>query len=991
MRTGALALLVSAVLSLAPGCGVGGLIAISAGGGGGGGGGGPPPPPPSMTVTLPGGPKGANFVSFIVHFADPRVTNPKSDLRVRIDPEWSLDGGATFHPMTEAQLSQEETEGTRDLVLSADHKFAWNTLVDLGNPAAPGTVKFRFGAQYEDAEGIKRKFVAFEGTLSIDNRLAATIVGADARPDSDVDTFPQDLRADGDGFLVACLGANVVERVDSAGRVSRVVGFGVPGSITFGGQAPGVAHLPLVFGVDHDAAGNVFTTHESSVVVTNRGDTNFVFGLVGANGPAQPDTTVVPPRTAETVIGKVFPQPNVPQQIGPVLASARAARLHPSGVLLLLNGGAELLAVNFQDPSSPASTTVTLGGIDVGPGEVKTLVGGGASTADGAAGTDTQLTDAIALAVGPDGEIYVCEHTPSRVRVFNAASVPLTIAGAPLAVGTVRTVAGGNGAGRAGDGGPAASAQLNLPNGVDVSPQRVLYVADTSNLVVRAANLSGSPQTFAGTTVGPGNIDTVVGGGVSGGEGSSARDFALKTPNNVAVDANGNLLVADAKSVYFVNGSAATAFAYGKTALGGYVASVYSAEGRGGLLLVEPRAMLSVPPQAVYFTDRSSVRVMNLGTSPAVFGGASADGGGTAIVGGGAVTGFAGDDGPARTAAFSSPSALAAEGPFVLYVADTGNDRVRAMNADDPRLGPSATHPALGVSVAAGAVTTVVGGGAASLPMDGDGLAPASASLSAPQGLAVSNAGLLFVADTGHHRIRVVNPGPGDVTVAGVLVAAGSIRTVVGDGVAGFTPDGPGPWHVDTPTALAIDRDLLYFADSGNARIRVLNVSTATVSVAGVDVAPDAVATICGRGARGNDGEFGHGFDAAIDTPRGFALQTLNGDRAVLYFADGPQEVVRALNLTASTDLIASLDAAGAVEKTMPHTAIVNLAGGPNDPASQNAPGFDGDGREASAMRFDEPWGVAVATFDGGPAHFFVADSRNGRIRRFGAPPLVPR
>jgi hypothetical protein len=42
-------------------------------------------------------------------------------------------------------------------------------------------------------------------------------------------------------------------------------------------------------------------------------------------------------------------------------------------------------------------------------------------------------------------------------------------------------------------------------------------------------------------------------------------------------------------------------------------------------------------------------------------------------------------------------------------------------------------------------------------------------------------------------------------------------------------------------------------------------------------------------------------------------------------------------------------------------------------------------------MRFDEPWGVAVATFDGFPAHFFVADSRNGRIRRFGAPPLVTR
>jgi sugar lactone lactonase YvrE len=942
-------------------------------------------------VTLPGGGAGTSFVQFIVRFTDARVTDPKSDLRIRIDPQYSVDDGVTFHPMTEAQLAKEDTEGTRDLLLSADHKFTWNTLVDLGNPVAPGTVKFRIGAQYEDAEGIKRKFATATGTVSVDNRLASTIVGAGARPDSDVDTFPQDLRGDGDGFLVACLGANIVERVDAQGTVSRVVGFGVPGSVTFGGQAPGVAHLPLVFGVDHDAAGNVFTTHESSVVVTNRGTTSFVFGLEGPNGPGQPDTSVVAPRTAQTVIGTVFPAPTVSKQLGPVLASARASRLHPSGALLLLNGGSQLLAVNFQDPASPASTPVTLGGIVVSPGEVATLAGGGSSTADGALGTDTQLSDTIALAVGPDGEIYLCEHTASRIRVFNAANSPVTIGGVPVARGTVRTVAGGNGAGRSGDGAAATLAQLNLPNGVDVSPQRVLYIADTSNLVVRAANLGAAPATFAGTTVAAGNIETVVGGGVSGGEGSSALDLKLKTPNNVAVDANGNLLVADAKSVYFVNGSTSTAFAYGKTALGGYVAAVYSAEGRGGLLLVEPRAMLTVSPGAVYFTDRSSVRVLNLGTEPAIFGGASADGGASAIVGGGAVVGFSGDGGPARVAAFSSPSALASEGPFVLYVADTGNDRVRAMNTDDPRLGPSTAHTALGVTVPAGFVTTVVGGAAGALPNDGDGLAPAAASLSAPQGLAVSNAGLLFVADTGHNRIRVVNPGPGDVTVAGVFVAAGSIRTVVGDGVAGFTPDGPGPWHVDTPTALAVDRDLLYFADSGNARIRVLNISAATVSVAGIDVAPNEVGTICGTGLRGNDGEFGHGFDAAIDTPRGFALQTVNGERAVLYFADGPQQVVRAVNLTASQDLIASIDATGAAKKTIPHTAIVNLAGGPNDPGSQNAPGFDGDGREATDMRFDEPWGVAVATFDGFPAHFFVADSRNGRIRRFGAPPLVTR
>ena len=61
---------------------------------------------------------------------------------------------------------------------------------------------------------------------------------------------------------------------------------------------------------------------------------------------------------------------------------------------------------------------------------------------------------------------------------------------------------------------------------------------------------------------------------------------------------------------------------------------------------------------------------------------------------------------------------------------------------------------------------------------------------------------------------------------------------------------------------------------------------------------------------------------------------TVEGTPLYVDSPDGPQEVVRALNLPAATDLIASLDAAGAVKKTMPHTSIVNLAGGPNDPGS---------------------------------------------------------
>jgi hypothetical protein len=886
--------------------------------------------------------------------------------------------------MTEASVA--ESEGTRGLTLSEEHTFVWNAFLDLG--AAVDDVRYRFEAEYEDAEGIRRKFVAYEGFLHVDGRLAATVFGANVRDDSDVDTFPVDIRPDGDGFLVACLGANIIERIGPAGRVDRVVGLGIPGTIGNGGQTRGVARLPLLFGFDLDPDGNLLSTHGESVSLTNRGTAAVTFGLLDEGGTATPDSTTVAPQTVATVIGSQRNVTDSRGQLGPTISFGRAMRWHPAGVALYIDGAARVTAVNPQDPANGASTSVTLANVVVGPGEAKVILGGGDQADDGVPGTDALLTDAYALGIGPDGEVYCVERGPSRVRVLNTANGPVDVGGATVAAGTVRTVVGGAAPGFGGDGGPAVDARLFLPSSVDVTPQRVLYIADTNNVVVRAANLGAADVTFAETTIAPGAIDTVAGGG-AGGVGSKARSFAFEIPNGASLDVNGNLLVADGHRVVLVNGSTATVESYGATAGAARVALVYDSTDRGGLILVEPRALSSPSPDVLYVTDRSSVRVVNLGAVPAVYGGAAADPGAAAVLGGGAVTGFAGDGASARVAAFSTPSALATEGPFILYVADTGNDRVRVINTDDPRLGAAASHVALGVTVAAGNVATVVGGGAPGLPSDGDGLAPAAANLLAPQGLAVSNAGLLFIADTGHHRIRVVNPGPNPVTVAGVSVAAGTIATLVGTGAPGFTADGAGPWTIDTPTALAVDRDLLYFGEAGNARIRVLNLSAAVVTIANVDVPPGEVRTICGSGTRGNDGDFGLSVDASIDTPRGFALQTLNGERAALYFADGAQHVVRMLNLTSDTDLVGALNPQGGVAVTVPDSSIVTLAGGPNTPGFQNAPGFDGDGDEARAMRFAEPWGVAVTTLGGAPAHFFVADSRNQRVRRFGAPPLV--
>jgi hypothetical protein len=393
----------------------------------------------------------------------------------------------------------------------------------------------------------------------------------------------------------------------------------------------------------------------------------------------------------------------------------------------------------------------------------------------------------------------------------------------------------------------------------------------------------------------------------------------------------------------------------------------------------------------VFFTDATTVRVLDVDGAAASYAGAAPGPGGVAVVAGGAARGYSGDGGPASLAAFDTPSALANDGLWKLLVADTGNDRVRCVNLHDPASGGSET--AYGVAVAAGAVETVVGGATTPLPADGDGLAPRSASLSGPLGISVAPGGVLWIADTGHHRIRAVNPGPADVTVAGVLLPAGSITTVVGTGVAGFTPDGPGPWLVDTPTAVTADAQLVFFADAGNARIRALNVSAATVRVAEVDVAPGEVRTLVGTGVRGNSGDGGEGPSAQVDTPRAFFLQTVGGVRSALYFTDGPQHVLRLLNLArkdvlGQTDLPVAIGPDRRTSATAPGGFVVTLAGGPNTPGVPNVPSFAGDGGEASGMRFDRPWGVVVAEHAGCLAHCFVIDEGNDRARRFGAPQI---
>ena len=253
-------------------------------------------------------------------------------------------------------------------------------------------------------------------------------------------------------------------------------------------------------------------------------------------------------------------------------------------------------------------------------------------------------------------------------------------------------------------------------------------------------------------------------------------------------------------------------------------------------------------------------------------------------------------------AQFAGPRTVAVDGSGRVYVTDTENHRIR-------RIDPS------------GEVITVAGTGQPGY--GGDGGPATSALLRQPHGIALDDAGNLYVADSPNHRIRRIDP-------------AGIITTVAGTGMAGFSGDG-GPAtsaRLNRPRNLIVDpAGNLLIADTDNHRIRRVEGSV-------------IIATIAGTGAPGSSGDGGPGSAASFDDPRDVALDP----EGHLFVVDTEAHRVRRIDAATGT--------------------ITTVAG-------TGMSGLSGDGGPAAAARLNEPRGVAV---DPG-GNLFIADSSNNRVR----------
>jgi len=455
---------------------------------------------------------------------------------------------------------------------------------------------------------------------------------------------------------------------------------------------------------------------------------------------------------------------------------------------------------------------------------------------DGGQASSAQLSGPWGLAYTPVGGvgcgcvITIADRGNNRVRAVDANGVITTLAG----TGT---------AGFSGDAGNASLAKLDAPAGLgyDVT-SKVVYVGDSGNYRARKIDMTSKV------------ITTVAGNGTPSWSGDTGQANAaqLGNPYAVAFDGAGNEYIADNQN----------------------------------------NVIRKVTPAGVISTVAGSAALK---------------------------PGFSGDTGAATSAQLNDPRGIAVTPAGDIAISDTGNQRIRWVTA-------------------AGTISTIAGNGTPGT--SADGAAAIGSMVNYPTGLAIDAAGKVYIADSGNHRVRVVDRGLNTITgYAGTGQPAFG-----GDGLSALTA-----W-LNNPRGLAFDgAGNLYISDANNHRVRKVTTATGVIS------------TVAGNGTPGMAGDSNVATAAALTRPFGLAIDTPGN----LYIAEPSNHRIRMVN------------SAGIISSVVATCGISN--------------GFSGDGGVASIAKLNLPFGLAINS----SGDLFIADVNNNRVRAAyglatGRPALCP-
>ena len=444
-------------------------------------------------------------------------------------------------------------------------------------------------------------------------------------------------------------------------------------------------------------------------------------------------------------------------------------------------------------------------------GMISTIAGSGGQgyCCDGNPATNAELDQPIDVFVDSHGNIFIADTFNNRIREVVAAS------------GVIQTVAGNGTPGYSGDGGPATSAELFSPAGVFVDSAGNIFIADSNNDRVR--------EVVAATGV----IKTVAGTGTAGysGDGGPATSAELNLGTNgqfpmgrILVDSAGNIIIVDSYNHRVRKIVAATGVI---NTIAGTGTPGYSGDG-GPAISAELNQPFDVSVDSVgniFISDTGNSRIREVVAATGVIETSYGNG----------MLSYSGDSGLATNAALLYPSGVSADSNGNIFIADSGNLRIREVVA------------------ATGEIQTVAGNGMGGYSGDGG---PATSAAIAPSDVFVDSFGNLFLSDLGNFRIREV------------AAATGVIQTVAGNGTNGYSGDG-GPatsaqlnyfpdFCLQQCGGIFVDSaGNLFISDTGNSRIREVLAATGVIQ------------TVAGNGTHVYSGDGGPATSAGIEYPQG--------------------------------------------------------------------------------------------------------------------------
>jgi uncharacterized protein (TIGR03437 family) len=790
------------------------------------------------------------------------------------------------------------------------------------------------------------------------------------------------------------VGALLFSAISHAQVITTVAGGG--GNGLGDGAAATAATLQQPSGVAVDSAGNFYIAdgqdqrvrkvNAAGVITTLAGTGNRDFsgdGSQAANaGLNQPSSVAVDSS------GNVYIADRLNHRIRKVTPTGIISTFAGNGTAGFSGDGGAAGSANLNSPSVVAvdsSGNVYIADTNnrrirrVTPGgTISTYAGNGNVnfSGDGGPAISAGISSPAGLAFDSQGNLYVSDGN-NRVRKITAA-------------GVISTFAGG-GTGATGDGGAATSATLSTPAGLAVDAVGNVYISDEFNNKVRRVNAAGTISTYAGGALVGGNF----------GDGNQATNASLALPIGLAIDLNGNLLIADSNHGRIRKASASAAppivvsptsmsFSYqiGGTAPAKQTLTVTSNVGVLNVSVTASGAVSGTPwlsvsptsgntPLTVTVTADPTALTANLyqGTitiTPPVSAGGSpltVNVGFLVTTGTGSISTFAGNgiqgcppDGTAATAAlFTKPIGLTIDPSGSVYVAEAGCFIIRKLSG--------------------GTITTVAGNG--TIGFSGDGGPATKAALNPPlntyQGITMDGGGNLYIADSGNKRIRKAS-------------TSGAMSTVAGNGTLIAAADGVAATNTGLidPRGVAVDgAGNIYIAETSGARIRRV-------------ISDGTIHTYAGTGVFGDSGDGGQATSAQISSPYGIAIDAANN----LYISDVGASKIRKVNASGVISTVAgngqrgssgdggaatsasidplgiAVDSAGNVffadQDNNKVREIVAATGLIKTVAGDGNLGFKGDGGPAINAQLNSPAALTIDT----AGNLYVADTNNFRIRR---------